>query len=132
MPSLERSFRQGLSTLRRKKSKITCHRESFDHWLLAAETLVHKIKVEAVLIHLAQGKKVARSLRTRLEKVSNKLADRHRKLFSENLMPVSTAMEVDLRFKESLAILRDQANPVRHNVCPSSILCRNYELGAVS
>ena len=117
LSSNERSFRQGLATLRRQEPKITCHQESFDHWLLAAETLLHKIQVEAVLIHLAQGKNVECSLRTRLEKVSNALADRHRNLFGETLMPVSTTMEVDLRFKESLMILRDQANPVRHNIC---------------
>lgn len=114
-PLSMKAFRRGLGCLNRRKAKVTRHAHAYDHWLLAAETLVHKAQLEPVLKCLIQGQKVSPSLRTHLMNESHVLADRHLKLFEKTILPQSMQMELEVRFGEPLAILQGKRYPADPN-----------------
>jgi len=105
LADIKRSYSRGLRRLRMRRSKITRHKSSFDHWLLAAETLVHKAKAVPVIVKLAQGQRVSSGARKKLLSEIRSLTARYNKLFGKTFMPVSRDMEINLRFAEPVEML---------------------------
>jgi len=101
-----KSFQKGLTHLQRRSAKITRNNDMYQHWLLAAETLVCKAQVLPALIKLVRGQKVSNTTRDTLQAKMRQLIARYRKIFGATMLPVSLAMEIDLRFGESLELLR--------------------------
>jgi len=106
LAKVQASYRRGLAILQKNQGKIRKNKSMYTHWLLAAHTLVHKARVVPTLVKLAQGKKVSSTVRAGFTKEITRLADRHRKLFRPTMGPVSLEMEINLRFSETMELLK--------------------------
>jgi hypothetical protein len=101
-----RSYRRGLEQLKKYAPVVKRNRDMYEHWVLAAEVLIHQARTAPVIMKLAQGKKVSAVARAGIGKEIHRLVPKMEKLFRKTIRPISLAMETQMRFAERLEILK--------------------------
>ena len=104
LPEARKGYMRARRQLYRLAARVRRNRAMFEHWLLAADTLVHKADSLGMLMRVAQGKKPGPG-RARFVRDMDDLAQRHKRLFSRTLTPASVDMEVRVRFEENRELL---------------------------
>ena len=100
-----KSYEAGNRQLQRLADGVRRNRTMFQHWLLAARTLVHKARSLPTVMKLCQGRGAPRNARNRFVAEIDELVAEHRRLFGRTMPPASLSYETRLRFAETREIL---------------------------
>ncbi len=101
-----KSFRQGLEQLRKFALSVKQNKEMIDHWLLAGEILVLQAQTLPDIVKLTQGKKIPTATQTGIRNGIYHMIPKVKKIFRKTLRPVSLDMEINLRFKDRLDLIK--------------------------